>query len=223
VHARRMNAVLGHGLSMAVLGEFRALVADLLWLKTYWAWMACDLPVTETMIRVVTTVDERPLCFWLNGARIMAYDMTQWRLRAASQKGAVPAALLRRIRDEQTGAALRLLENARGQHPESAAVCVEIANIHLNCRRDPAAAACWYRRAAALPDAPYYAARIYAELLKRLGRQREAYVWLRQLYPTLPPGEEAAGALIVLERIRGLEKVLVVPDSERYVVNKLAR
>ena len=103
------------------------------------------------------------------------------------------------------------------------AVCIEIANIHLNCRRDPAAAACWYRRAAALPDAPYYAARIYAELLKRLGRQREAYVWLRQLHPTLPPGEESAGALIVLERIRGLEKVLVVPDSERYVVNKLAR
>jgi hypothetical protein len=195
----------------------------LLWLKAYWAWTACDLPATETMIRVVTTVDERPLCFWLNGARIMAYDMTQWRLRAVSQKGAVPAALLGRIIDEQTGAALRLLEDARGRHPESAAVCVEIANIHLNCRRDPAAAACWYRRAAALPDAPYYAARIYAELLKRLGRQREAYVWLRQLHPTLPPGEEAAGALIVLERIRGLEKVLVVPDSERYVVNKLAR
>ena len=217
VRARRINAVLGQGTSMAVLGGFRALVADLLWLKAYLAWSACDLPATETMIRVVTTVDGRPLCFWLNGARIMAYDMTQWRLRAAGRGGAVPAALRRRIIDEQAGMALRLLEDARGQHPESAAVCVEMANIHLNSRADPAVAACWYRQAAALPDAPYYAARIHAELLKRLGRPWEAYAWLRQLHPTLPPGEETAGAPVVLGRIRDLERILEIPEKERYV------
>ena len=223
VAARRMNMTRGQGLSMAVLGGFRALVADLLWLKTYLAWTTCDLPATETLIRLVTTVDGRPLCFWLNGARIMAYDMPQWCLRAASQKGAVPAALRRRISDEQTRAALRLLEDARCQHPESAAVCVEMANIHLNCRRDPATAACWYRQAASMPDAPFYAARIYAELLKRLGRPREAYVWLCQLHPTLPPREKAAEAPIVLCRIRDLEKTLEVPVVERYVADKLAR
>ena len=218
VRARRINAVLvGQGASMAMLGGFRALVADFLWLKAYLAWSAYDLPATETMIRVVTTVDERPLCFWLNGARIMAYDMTQWRLRAVGREGAVPAALRQRINNEQAGMALRLLEDARGQHPQSAAVCVEMANIHLNSRADPAAAACWYRQAATLPDAPYYAARIHAELLKRLGRPWEAYAWLRQLHPTLPPGEEAAGAPVVLGRIRDLERALEIPEKERYV------
>jgi hypothetical protein len=222
VRARRINAVLvGQGTSMAMLGGFRALVADLLWLKAYLAWSACDLPATETMIRVVTTVDERPLCFWLNGARIMAYDMTQWRLRAVGRGGAVPAALRQRIINEQAGMALRLLEDARGQHPQSAAVYVEMANIHLNSRADPAAAAFWYRQAATLPDAPYYAARIHAELLKRLGRPWEAYAWLRQLHPTLPLGEEAAGAPVVLGRIRDLERALEIPEKERYVAPKV--
>jgi hypothetical protein len=222
VRARRINAVLvGQGTSMAMLGGFRALVADLLWLKAYLAWSACDLPATETMIRVVTTVDERPLCFWLNGARIMAYDMTQWRLRAVGRGGAVPAALRQRIINEQAGMALRLLEDARGQHPQSAAVYVEMANIHLNSRADPAAAAFWYRQAATLPDAPYYAARIHAELLKRLGRPWEAYAWLRQLHPTLPPGEEAAEAPVVLGRIRDLERALEIPEKERYVAPKV--
>ena len=221
VRARRINAVLvGQGTSMAMLGGLRALVADLLWLKAYLAWSACDLPATETMIRVVTTVDERPLCFWLNGARIMAYDMTQWRLRAVGRGGAVPAALRQRIINEQAGMALRLLEDARGQHPQSAAVYVEMANIHLNSRADPAVAAFWYRQAATLPDAPYYAARIHAELLKRLGRPWEAYAWLRQLHPTLPPGEEAAEAPVVLGRIRDLERALEVPEKERYVAPK---
>jgi hypothetical protein len=219
---RRINAVLvGQGTSMAMLGGFRALVADLLWLKAYLAWSACDLPATETMIRVVTTVDERPLCFWLNGARIMAYDMTQWRLRAVGREGAVPAALRQRIINEQAGMALRLLEDARSQHPQSAAVYVEMANIHLYGRADPAAAACWYRQAATLPDAPYYAARIHAELLKRLGRPWEAYAWLRQLHPTLPAGEEAAGAPVVLGRIRDLERALEIPEKERYVALKV--
>ena len=184
VRARRINAVLGQGTSMAVLGGFRALVADLLWLKTYLACAACDLPAAETLIRVVTTVDERPLCFWLNGARIMAYDMTQWRLRAAGRGGAVPAALRRRIIDEQAGMALRLLEDARGQHPESAAVCVEMANIHLNCRADRAARRRqWLRRA-----------------LASVSRQESRRQWLRPRRALRAPGAPVARDLSRLRR-----------------------
>ena len=67
-----------------------------------------------------------------------------------------------------------------------------------------------------MPDAPYYAARIYAELLRRLGRPRDAYVWLRHLHATLPPDDEAAMPGVVLQRIRDLEGVLAIPPGERY-------
>ena len=87
---------------------------------------------------------------------------------------------------------------------------IEQANIELNTRRDLAAAAESYRRAAELPGAPYYAARIHAELLRRSGRTREALAWLVQLYPRLPRGDAAAAADLVRSRIRELECELAV-------------
>jgi hypothetical protein len=210
-------AIVGQGLSLAALGGSRALAADLLWLKAYLAWAACDLPATQALIRLVTIVDERPLCFWLNGARMIAYDMPRWRLDRAGQNGPAPAEVRRRIFEEQAAAALSHLQDAARCHLGSAAICVEIANIHLYCRSDIASAACWYRKAAELPGAPYYTARVYAELLKRLGRPREAYAWLRRVHPTLPPNDADAMAGMVLDRIRNLECLLEVPETERYV------
>jgi hypothetical protein len=218
LRAGNVQAIVESSMSVAVLGGFRALVADLFWLKAYLAWAACDPPATETMIRLVTTIDGRPLYFWLNGARIIAYDMAQWRLDSVARGGAAPAEARKRIVDEQAEAALRFLAKARRHHPDSAALCVETANIHLNCRGDVAAAAGWYRTAAESHGAPYYAARIHAELLQRLGRQQEAYDWLRRLHPTLPPDDEKAMATLVLGRIRSLEGALKVPETRRYVV-----
>ncbi len=207
--------VTGAGVSAAMLGGLRALVADGLWLKTYQAWAACDLPATERLIRLVTTVDDRPVCFWLNGARIMAYDMSEWR-RAAHARGGGSADGERRIVEEQAETALGYLADAHRCHPESAAVCVETANIQLYRRRDLLAAAEWYQRAAGLPDAPYCAARIHGELLRRLGREREAYLWLCRLHPHLPANDPEAMAEVVLQRIRGLEEALSIPEGDKY-------
>jgi hypothetical protein len=207
--------VTGFGLSAAMLGGLRALVADGLWLKTYQAWAACDLPATERLIRLVTMVDDRPVYFWLNGARIMAYDMTEWR-RAAHARDRGSAADGRRIVEEQAETALGYLADAHRRHPSSAAVCVETANIHLYRRGDLVSAAEWYQRAAGLPDAPYYAARIHGELLRRLGREREAYLLLCRLHPSLPANDPEAMAEVVLRRIRGLEEALNIPEGDRY-------
>ena len=202
--------------SAALLGGLRALVADGLWLRTYLAWADGDLPATERLIRLVTTVDDRPICFWLNGARIMANDMPQWRL-ARERRGGGAAQRDKRIVEEQARAALTYLAEGGRRHPESAAICVETANIHLYRRGDLVAAAEWYRRAAALPAAPYYAARIHGELLRRLGRPREAYAWLCRLHPTLPRGDPEAMSEVVLGRIRDLENELNLSDDERYM------
>jgi hypothetical protein len=211
-----LGAIVGSGMSLAALGGFRALAADLLWLKTYGAWAACDPAATQALVRLVTTIDERPLRFWLNGARIMAYDVAAWRLQSERRGPDLPAEVRRRIVDEQARAALEYLADARCHHPESAALCIEIANLHLNRQADLAAAAAWYRLAAESPGAPYYAARIHAELLQRLGRQQEAYAWLCRIHPTLPAGEKEAMAALVLRRIRDLERTLQVPETERY-------
>jgi tetratricopeptide (TPR) repeat protein len=211
-----LQGALGQGVAAGLLGGFRAIMADLCWLRANASWEDCDLPATQTLIKLVTALDPRPLYFWLNGARIIAYDMPGWRMAGGGGCTQMPLAAQEAIEREQAGIALQYLEEALASHPSSATVWIEMANIHLNRLKDLRTAAECYRRAAGQPHAPYFAARIYAELLRRQGRDREAYTWLVRLHPTLPPMNDEAMAPVVLERIRELERRLAIPDELRY-------
>lgn len=215
--ALRLDAAgAGQGATLAILGGFRALVADLAWIRMYTIWERRDLPGTETLLRLVTTIDPRPVYFWLNAARITAYDFPFWRVLAAGGFESVPQDVQRRLSHEQARSALRGLETAMRFHPGSVELWVERANIELNRLGDLEAAAESYRRAWELPGAPYYVARLRAEVLRRAGRRAEALEWLRRLHPILPLTDESAAADTVLGRIRDLERELVVPRELSY-------
>jgi tetratricopeptide (TPR) repeat protein len=203
-------------IDVAIPGVLRALVADGLWLKVYVAWAGRDRPRTERLIRLVSMVDDRPLEYWINGARIIASDIAEWRL-SSDEASAVPAEVRRQIVEEQAQAAVGHLAEAEARHPDKAAIWVEMGNIQLYRRRDLARAAECYRRAAESPDAPFFATRIYAELLQRLGRDHEAYAWLCRVHPTLPANDQAAMSGLVLRRIRELEKRLDLSPQEQYM------
>lgn len=222
-----LQGALGQGVTVGLLGGFRAIVADFFWIKTNAVWEDNDLPATQTFIKLVTAIDPRPLYFWQNGARMIAYDMPNWRIVEEGGYDAVPQARQRRIDQEQSDVALKYLNEGFGHHPDSTLLHIEIANVYLNRLKDTASAAEAYRKAAQRPDAPYYAARIYAELLRRMGRNAEAYAWLKELYPTLPkevdPSKgitefrvQSAMAPVVLERIRELEEEMNVPEMQRF-------
>jgi hypothetical protein len=206
----------GQGVLLALLGGFRALVADALWIRLYAGWERREIAGTDVLVRLVTTVDPRPAYFWLNGARILAYDMAAWRMLEAGGEGARAEAGRRRIEHEQAWAALAHLDAALPFHAGNPELWIERANIALNRLQDLDTAAESYRRAWELPGGPYYAARLHAEVLRRAGRRAEALAWLIRLHPELPPGEEAAAAGLVLERIRQLERELSVPAASIY-------
>lgn len=223
-----LQGALGQGITVGLLGGFRAIVADFFWIKTNSVWEDNDLPATQTFIKLVTAIDPRPLYFWQNGARMIAYDMPNWRITAAGGYDKVPPAEQRRIDEEQSAVALNYLNEAFGYHPDAPLLHVEIANVYLNRLKDTASAAEAYKRAALLPNAPYYAGRIYAELLRKLGRQAEAYEWLKRLYWQIPhevdPAKgitefqvQSAMAPVVLERIRELEQELNVSPDEAFM------
>ncbi|MFM9029180.1 MAG: tetratricopeptide repeat protein [Opitutaceae bacterium] len=215
--ALRLDAAgAGPGATLAILGGFRALVADFAWIRMYTIWERRDLPGTQTLLRLVTTIDPRPVYFWLNAARITAYDFPFWRVLAAGGFEAVPDDVQRRLSHEQARSALRGLETAMRFHPGSVELWVERANIELNKLGDLNAAAESYRRAWELPGAPYYVPRLRAEVLRRAGRRAEALEWLTRLHPTLPPADEGAAADVVLGRIRDLERELGVPKERSY-------
>ena len=207
-------AAAGQGVTLGLLGGFRAIVADFTWLRLHVIWEQRDLAATDTLLRLVTTIDPRPLYFWVNGARIIAFDMTAWRIAEAGGHDVVPAVQRDRLGAEQARLAIRLLEEAMTFHPGNAALWIERANIELNRLGDIEAAAESYRKAWEQPGAPAYAARLHAELLRRLGRKAEALVWLTRLHPQLPPEEE--GTELVLGRIRDLERELAIPVMQTY-------
>lgn len=217
--AAGMEVAVGQGVVAGLLGGFRSLAADFLWLKANADWEESDLPATQTTIRAVTAIDPRPLYFWVNGARMIAFDMPVWRIEQAGGFDVVPLSVQKRIETEQARVALGLLAEAQRAHPDNPTLVIEVANIHLRKLGDTATAAELYREAAELPGAPFYAARIHAELLRQLGRQREALAWLVRLHPTLPRDEPEAMAGIVLARIRELEDELGIPPSARYIPN----
>ena len=209
-----VGAAAGQGVTLGLLGGFRAIVADFTWLRLHVIWEQRDLAATDTLLRLVTTIDPRPLYFWVNGARIIAFDMTAWRIAEAGGHDVVPAVQRDRLGAEQARLAIRLLEEAMTFHPGNAALWIERANIELNRLGDIEAAADSYRKAWEQPGAPAYAARLHAELLRRLGRKAEALVWLTRLHPQLPPEEE--GTELVLGRIRDLERELAIPVRQTY-------
>ena len=107
--------------------------------------------------------------------------------------------------DPEGRIALDFLAEGLGAHPDDPVVLIEMANIRLRVLNDREGGARLFRQAAGQPDAPYYPARIYAELLTELGRPDEALEWLKQILPGLPADDRAARREVVAQRIKALE------------------
>ena len=199
--AEQLAAAAGQGSALPLLGGLRSAVASGCWLRANLAWEKRDAAATVALINLTVAADERPLYFWLNGARILACDLPEWRMNSL-----MPAAMKSRLDEEQAQLALQFLEKGRRWHGPAADLYIEMGNIHLRRRGDIGQAARCYRLAAEQPGAPYYAARIHAELLRALGRPEAALAWLRQVLPGLPANDPLARRDIVVERIAQLER-----------------
>ncbi len=210
-----IEGALGQGLVVGVLGGFRTILADFLWIRLNTIWERRDRTTLDPMIRLVTMLDPQSELFWINSARIIAYDVPSWRIREEGGYDAVQETRQRAIDREQAEQAFIILDRAREFLPEDPKLYLETGQIYLNRLKDYANAAEWFLKASELPGAPYYAARMYAELLRRQGKDAEAYDFLKNLYGELP-NDPYAQKGIILERVRDLEDTLTVPARLRF-------
>lgn len=208
-----IEGALGQGLVVGVLGGFRAILADLLWVRANTIWERKDRAKLDPMIRLVTTLDPRPEFFWINGSRMIAYDVPNWRIREEGGYQIVPEVRQQAIDLEQSEQALELLDQGLEFHPDRAKLYLEKGQIYLNRLKDDANAAVWFLKASEQDDAPYYAARIYGQLLRNQGLDQKAYLFLTDLYDRLP-NVPFAQKNIILDRIRDLESDLKIPFWE---------
>lgn len=196
------------GLAIAMLGGFRELTADLLWVQAYRDWTRHDADALARRLAWVGRIDPESLAFWLNGARMLAYDVTAWR------GGRDPAGASTEVQTEQAQLALAHLHRGQAWHGDRAAIWVEEAMVRLRLCHDPEGALRAFEQADRCPDAPYFVGRLRGEMLLRLGRPEQALAWLRALWTQLPAGDPAAMREVVAQRIHALETALQTDNAK---------
>lgn len=187
----------GSGRSVAT-----ALAADWSWLKADLAWETRDEARARSWSVLAVRAAPQSDYFRFNAARMRAFDFPAWR---EVREPAAPPVLRARWRAELGEEAIALVL-AGGER--RAGSLIEAGNLALYALRDVSRAADFYRRAAELPDAPWHAGRIYAELLRQSGQSREALAWLKRWLPRLPADDPAAQRALVAARIEALEREL---------------
>ncbi|MEM9159388.1 MAG: hypothetical protein AAGB46_10090 [Verrucomicrobiota bacterium] len=202
------QARLSQGMSLALLGGYRPIVANMVWIAMDGAWMRRDFDTTLSHIKLATSIDPRHEFFWLNGARIIANDMPTWRYSYEEMDRLHTTIEGRMIKDEFAEEALELLEKGSSRLPENPLILAEMGVIEWRKKDNLQRAGDLFLKAWGMPDAPYYVGRIYAEVLERQGRREEALAFLREMVIDLPENELEAMVPVVRERIRRLERAL---------------
>lgn len=180
-----LEGALGQGVVLGLLGGFRAIVADFVWLEAHSAWEEHDPARVEGLLDMTTSVDPRPLFFWQNKVRMLALDMPMWELRRRGGFQGMPEAARREMFTFYAHRGLAAADEGLQFHPDEPELIEYKAMIYNTRLSDKAKAAEFYRKAAAIPGSRVYFARAAAALLDEVGRTQEAYDYLNAYYAAM--------------------------------------
>lgn len=193
---------------VAVLGGFRSVVADFLFIDAQLAWERTDWTQLLLRLRQVTTLQPHATLFWDMAGWHMAWNASAAALNNKSEPPAVRA----RLHQEYLDLGRDFLERGVANNPNSAQLHEALARLYREKFNDHARASEQFAIAARLPDAHAYDERFAAyELSYCDGKEREAYDWLRALYDR---GERERLPTLI-KRLHALEERLNVPPASR--------
>lgn len=191
------EGALGSGAIFALVGGFRSVMANFTWLQANMQWMEREPAATQALIELSVTLDPRPHVFWQDGARMLALDMPLWEVRQLEKiQGPLPEVARQQIFARYAALGLNLLDEGLRYHPNDPALLLDKAHICMVRLDDPIAAAEYYRQAAETPTPPPYAARIYASLLEKQGKQQTAINYLENYLSHLPAEDTLTQELV---------------------------
>jgi len=199
---------IGQSAFVAVLGGFRSVVADLLFIDAQAAWERTDWTHLLLRLRQATELQPRAIMFW----DIAGWHMA-WNASIAAQNDEARSPLARqRAGREYIELGRDFLRRGIANNPRKPQLYEALARLYRDRLHDHARAAENFFQASQLPGCAAYDERFSAyELSYCEGREREAYERLRALY--LRGERERLPTLVA--RLRALEEKLNVPPSER--------
>jgi hypothetical protein len=206
----QIRSQLGQTGFVAALSGFRALMADLLWIRAGSAFDRTEWPRMQMLLHTATQLQPRGVVFWEMAHFHMAYDAAHsMRLNVRQQ----PVAALRRVAElEYVRIGEEFLRNGLVFNPRSAILWQRLGELYSRRKNDPERASEAFAQAAKQPGALSFLRRMAAyELAKVPGREKEAYEQLRALYME---GEQQRLPNLV-RLLRQLEEKLAVPEAFR--------
>jgi hypothetical protein len=201
------------GMLLGVLGGFRSILADMVWIKNYTYWEKRDRANTEASIALAATIDPSNLMFWDEGSSMIGLDIPSWARRATPP---LSDAELDKVMRVQALRAIDFINRGLKFVPDNYRLYMDKAQLYQNRLRDLPQAAESYRLAAeSNPRNPFLAARSYIRLLRQMHRDQEAYDYMLKYYPTLHDNVPDVQKELMWGWIRGLEDVLKIPPEKR--------
>jgi hypothetical protein len=211
---KELEPTLGQGVLLGILGGFRTVVADLTWIRSYVLWERHDRAGCEALMRAACALDPHTRYFWENTGYAIGFDLAHWEIRRRGGYAKVPAETQQRLFHDYARKGIALLEEGMG-HAKTVTPLVltaaQLAEIKLG---DHALAARYYRRAAESADAPWFAARLCAQVTWDADQKAEAYRWYRDYWTRrMLPLEDGFPDDLAL--LRSMEAFLGVAAGQR--------
>ena len=199
---------IGQSAFIAVLGGFRSVIADLLFIDAYSAWERTDWTNLLLRLRQATELQPHAILFWEMAGWHMAWNAGT----AALEDDSKSPAARRRLEHEYIELGKDFLVRGIAHNPDKPQLYEALARLYRDKLHDHARAAENFEIASRLPGHASYDERFSAyELSLCEGREREAYDRLRDLYQR---GQKQRLPRL-LNQLRAMEESLEVPVNER--------
>ncbi len=202
-----LKAALGKGVLFGVLGGYRSLLSDFVWIKSFLEWEKKDASACVASMELATSIDPYMITFWTQGAAIMAYDIPHWKYQKLPPKLREPSALAA-FKKKGAKMAYAYLDKALKIFPNDRELLTEKGQIAMDCGDDyPLAEECYDKLVATFSsDPPIYVRRTYAHILYRNGKFQKSLGVLEGVYKDAD--SDSPVRPIVEEQIRNLKKLL---------------
>jgi hypothetical protein len=199
---------IGQTAFVAVLGGFRSVIADLLFIDAHAAWERTDWTNLLLRLRQATELQPHAIMFWDIAGWHMAWNAS---IAAQNDESRSPTARQRASR-EYIELGRDFLSRGVANNPNKPQLYEALARLYRDRLHDHAQAADNFYKASRLPGCASYDERFSAyELSWCPGREAEAYERLRTLY--LRGEKERLPTLIA--RLKAMEEKLQIPTEQR--------
>ncbi len=173
----------GAGVAFGILGGYRTLIADFIWIKGYVDWERKNLAGCMSAIELATTIDPDSIFYWRFGASIIAFDTPHWIIE---QLAPVSKEKEKAIRLRQARQAIRFLNRALKMHPNNTELLIQKGQIAISIGDFRLAEEC-YEEIVKKPEPLIFSRRIYAAVLQKNGKKEKAKEVLRGIIKDLEP------------------------------------